>query len=249
MIRGTDLTRAFADDVVLAGVSIHVRRGDVLGIIGAGGVGKSLLLKMLCGLVEPDSGTIEVGGEPIAELDTVAMARVREQFGMLFQNYALFDFMTVGENVAFPLEQRRELPPDEIHARVAARLLEVDLPGTERLFPSELSGGMKKRVALARATIAQAPLLLYDDPTAGLDPVTSSKIFKLIERLHSDDGATVIVGHDVDRMAAVCKRWLLLHEREVHFRGTTAEALASTDDVVSTFFEGVGSALGPGGGP
>lgn len=238
MIRGTSLAKSFDGDPILSGVSVEVRPGRVLGIIGPGGVGKSLLLKMLCGLVVPDSGTVEVFGEELASMSFTRMAQMRERFGMLFQNYALFDFMTVGQNVAFPLEQRGGVAVDEITRRVEQRLAEVDLPGTEHLFPRELSGGMKKRVALARATIAEAPMLLYDDPTAGLDPVTSSKIFNLIASLHHPEGATVIVGHDVDRMVAVCDDWVLLYEGGVRFEGDTAAARASDDPVVQTFFEG-----------
>ena len=243
MIRAIGLHKAFSGQPVLNGVDVHVREGHVLGIIGPGGVGKSLLLKMMCGLVRPDEGRIEVDGRDIATLSSREMGRLRERFGLLFQNYALFDFMNVGQNVGFPLEQRG-VAADEIQQRVAERLADVELPGVEPLFANELSGGMKKRVALARATIASAPILFYDDPTAGLDPVTSSKIFRLIERLHSPGGATVICGHDVDRMTAVCDEWVLLNEGRVHFRGDTGQATASDDPVVRTFFESAPAVLG-----
>lgn len=240
MIVGTGLCKSFGGETVLEDVDVHVRRGHVLGLIGPGGAGKSVLLKMLCGLVPPDQGQVAVEGQDLAGLGPGAIARVRERFGLLFQNYALFDFMTVGENVGFPLVQQH-VAPGIVEERVASRLAEVELPGTEHLFPSELSGGMKKRVSLARATIAGAPLLLYDDPTAGLDPVTSSKIFRLIDALHSDGGATVIVGHDVDRMRSVCDEWLLLHEGRVRFRGTTDAAQRSPDEVVRVFFDDSGT--------
>jgi len=237
VIRGSGLSKRFGAEEVLRGVDIHVRRGHTLGIIGVGGGGKSVLLKMLCGLVSPDSGHVLVEGADLAELDAVAVARVRERFGLLFQNNALFDFMTVGQNVAFPLIQMGQALSD-VMPKVSLRLAEVDLPGTESLFPNELSGGMRKRVALARATIAEAPILLYDDPTAGLDPVTSSKIFALIDRLHSHDGATVVVGHDIDRMRVICDEWLLIHEGAVRFHGDTDGAMASDDPVVHTYFHG-----------
>ena len=229
--------KAFGDDVVLHDVDIQVRVGRILGVLGPGGGGKSLLLKMLCGLIQPDEGTVHVFERDLAELDTVEMANVRQGFGFLFQNYALFDFMTVGGNVGFPLRQRGGLSEEEIRSRVRARLTQVDLPGCEHLYPNELSGGMKKRVALARATIAEAPYLIYDDPTAGLDPVTSSKIFQLIKDLHQPKGMAVVAGHDVDRMVNICDDWLLLYEGQVHFYGDTAAALASEDPIVKTFFE------------
>jgi phospholipid/cholesterol/gamma-HCH transport system ATP-binding protein len=238
MIVAQSLTKSFDDRVVLDGVDIHIAAGQVLGIIGRGGGGKSVLLKLICGLQKPDEGTVLVDGLDLNQLQGTALAELRNQFGLLFQNNALFDFMTVGENVGFPLAQLGVLNEAEIEARVATRLAEVNLPGIEMLLPSELSGGMRKRVALARATIAEPPILLYDDPTAGLDPVTSSKIFKLIARLHKDDGVTVIVGHDVDRMRAVCTHWILLHKARVHFYGSTQDALTSSEPIVHTYFHG-----------
>jgi phospholipid/cholesterol/gamma-HCH transport system ATP-binding protein len=237
VISATGLTRSFGSDHVLDGIDLRAEPGEILGIIGPGGAGKSLLLKMLCGLMIPDGGRIEVDGHDIAGLDAAQMSRVREKFGMLFQNYALFDFMNVGDNIAFPLRQRGEVPESEIMDRVNERLDQVDLPGAHALFPRELSGGMKKRVALARATIAEPPYLLYDDPTAGLDPVTSSKIFGLITRLHRAESITIIVGHDVDRMIPVCHRWVMIYDGHVRFRGNTKEAMASNDKVVRTFFD------------
>jgi phospholipid/cholesterol/gamma-HCH transport system ATP-binding protein len=238
MIIGSELSVAFEGRQVLNAVNVHIKPGSVLGIIGRGGGGKSVLIKLLCGLINPDTGAVKVAGKDLADLDGVGLASIRNQYGLLFQNNALFDFMTVGENVAFPLQQMGALSDGEIAALVARRLTEVDLPGIEGLFPRELSGGMRKRVALARATIANAPILFYDDPTAGLDPVTSSKIFKLISRLHTEESATVVAGHDVDRMRAVCTDWLLLHDGRVHFSGSTQDALASPDPVVHTYFFG-----------
>jgi phospholipid/cholesterol/gamma-HCH transport system ATP-binding protein len=238
VISATGLTRSFGSDRVLDGIDLRAEPGEILGIIGPGGAGKSLLLKMLCGLMTPDGGRIEVDGQDIASLDGGEMSKIREKFGMLFQNYALFDFMNVGDNIAFPLRQRGEITESEIVDRVNERLGQVDLPGAHALFPRELSGGMKKRVALARATIAEAPYLLYDDPTAGLDPVTSSKIFGLITQLHRSESITIIVSHDVDRMIPVCHRWIMIYDGLVRFRGNIEEAMASDDEVVRTFFDG-----------
>lgn len=244
MIVARGICKRYGDVRVLDGVDLHLRRGELLGVIGPGGAGKSVLLKILCGLVVPDRGVVEVQGRDLARLDGVALAEVRRQYGVLFQNYALFDFMTVAENVAFPLVQSHALSDDEIRDRVAARLKDVDLPRAGDLYPRELSGGMKKRVSLARATIAGAPILLYDDPTAGLDPVTSSKIYALVKALHRPgETTTMVISHDIDRMRAVCDRYLLIFEGRVRFDGTFAQGLASADDVVNTFFTGTDHGL------
>src|SRR5690606_2923898 len=161
-----------------------VRRDEVLGVFGPGGHGKSVLLKLLAGLLRPDEGRVVVEGQDLATLDPMALSQVRERYGYLFQNYALFDFMNVRDNVAFPLRQREEPPPDEeIASRGRARLEEVGLGHALDRLPSQPSGGMKKRVGLARATIGEPDIALYDDPSAGLDPVTSSKIFELVARM------------------------------------------------------------------
>lgn len=198
---------------------------------------KSVLLKLLCGLIQPDDGDILMDGTAIRGLGDDELSDLRRRMGMLFQNFALFDFMTVGENVAFPLEQAGEHTALEIQERVSQRLVEVGLSGIEKLYPRELSGGMKKRVSLARATIAGANILLYDDPSAGLDPVTSSKIFALIRRLHTPDGVSVVVSHDVDRMVGVCDEWLVLHQGRIWFMGDEEAVRASTDPVVATLFD------------
>ena len=238
MIRARGVSKRYGPIRVLDGVELHLRKGEVLGVIGPGGEGKSVLLKILCGLVRPDRGTVEVAGRDLARLDGVELAEVRRLYGVLFQNYALFDFMTVSDNVAFPLAQAG-LPDDVVRERVAARLKDVDLPRAGHLFPRELSGGMKKRVSLARATIAEAPILLYDDPTAGLDPVTSSKIFALVRSLHRPgETTTMVISHDIDRMKAVCDRYVLVYDGRIRFEGSFGDGLNSPDDVVNTFFTG-----------
>lgn len=243
------LAKRFGSRKVIDGVSLNVARGEILGIVGPGGAGKTVLLKLLAGLITPDEGVVQAFGKDFARLGADDRAAIWERYGVLFQNYALFDFMTVGENIGFPLEQRRragevgrgadaQSRSTDIAARVAERLREVDLPGTQHLYPNELSGGMKKRVALARATIADADVLLYDDPTAGLDPVTSSKIFALIERLHpSRTGLTIVVSHDIDRMLPVCQRFLMLDKGRIRFEGDRVDAERSTDKMVRTFFD------------
>src|SRR5439155_22144689 len=162
-LRGVRKTFEGRPRPLLDGIDLSIARGETWGLIGPGASGKSVLLKLICGLMAPDAGTVEVAEQRL--------------IGMLFQNNALFDFMTVGENVAFPLTRSGKLPQDEIDRRVDERLRHVGLAGSERKFPNELSGGMRKRAALARAVIAQPPILIYDEPTAGLDPVTTSKIY------------------------------------------------------------------------
>ena len=202
-----------------------------------GGQGKSVLLKMMAGLVTPDEVVVRVCGEDLRTLDASRLAAVRESFGYLFQNYALFDFMNVEDNVSFPLAQQGRLSADEIHTRAVDILTEVGLGEALALFPNELSGGMKKRVGLARAVISNPGIVLYDDPTAGLDPVTSSKIFELVKGLHQRNpaGAAVVASHDVERMRAVCDRYIMLEEGGVIFDGVEGDA-AGASSLVSEFF-------------
>ncbi len=232
------------DDWVLRHVDFELFPGEIVGLIGPGGHGKSVLLKCLPGLIKVDEGRVVFGTDDLATLKAAELHAVREGMGYLFQNYALFDFMTVEDNVAFPLRQQPKAsrPSErEIVERAASRLTEVGLGDARALYPRELSGGMKKRVGLARATIANPRVGLYDDPSAGLDPVTSSKIFELIERLHRrvEGAATVIVSHDIDRMRAICDRYVFLWEGSVLFNGRPAE-LEGVDDRITAFFDGGG---------
>lgn len=234
-VRG--LTKSFGDALVLDNVDMEMRAGEILGLIGPGGVGKSVFVKICCGLMEPDSGSIEVLGHDLLAADEKTKQRLRERVGLVFQNYALFDFMTVGENVAFPMVQRGVANPTEIAQKVQERLAEVDLPNVRHLMPNELSGGMKKRVGLARANINDPEFIFFDDPTAGLDPVTSSKIFNLIRRTQAQRNSTcLVISHDINRMRPACDRYVLLLDGRVHFRGTEADAMASADPVVQEFF-------------
>ncbi len=224
---------------VLRDVSLVVRRDEVLGLIGPGGHGKSVLLKVMTGLLAPDAGRVLVDGQDLARMRPTELARVRDGMGYVFQNYALFDFMTVYDNVAFPLRQQGGHDEAAIDAAIKRRLGEVGLGHALQLFPRELSGGMKKRVSLVRATISQPSIALYDDPTAGLDPVTSSKIFQLIDREHrSIPGcASVVVSHDIDRMKVVCDRYAMIYQGRVLFDGPEAR-IASADPLVGEYFYG-----------
>ncbi len=211
-------------DVLLDGIDVSVNKGERWGLIGPGAAGKSVLLKLICRLLPPDAGEIRVGGEHI---------------GMLFQNYALFDFMTVGENVAFPLVRLGGVARDEIDRRVRDRLRAVGLAGSEDKRPSELSGGMKKRVGIARATIARPDIVLYDEPTAGLDPVTTSKIYDLLRADHAETGATVIaVSSDVEALRGFAPRVAMLYKGRLRYDGP-AQAIADAEDpVVRQFVRG-----------
>jgi len=241
MIVVDSISKSFGATQVLNEVSLTVNRGEIVGIIGPGGGGKSVLLKILCGLLAPDSGSVHIDSQNIWTLDNIELSRLRNRIGVLFQNDALFDFMTVGENIAFPLEQDGSLEPTQIDTKVLEILTSVGLRHAKDQLPGELSGGMKKRVSLARAAISEAEILFYDDPSAGLDPVTSSKIFDLVEQLHhGHDTSTVVVSHDVDRMTKVCHRFLLVHQGRIYFQGTREQGLASEDPVVRTFFTGSG---------
>lgn len=183
MIRCEGLTLRFGRNTVLDAVDFTVPTGRTLGLIGAGGAGKSCVLKVICGLMRPTAGRIWVDDDEVTALDETALMAVRGRIGMVFQNYALFDFLDVGDNIGFPLVQQARHTPEEITARVTRRLAQVSLPGIERRMPSDLSGGMKKRVCLARAIVHDPPIMLCDDPTAGLDPVTTNRIFLLLKQL------------------------------------------------------------------
>jgi phospholipid/cholesterol/gamma-HCH transport system ATP-binding protein len=230
---------AIEDFSILHDINLEVHPGEVVGLIGPGGHGKSVLLKLIAGLMEASSGQIQVLGQDVVGASDLQLAQIRASTGYLFQNYALFDFMTVAENVAFPLQQLGVASTDEIDRRVLELLSEVGLANSLELYPRELSGGMKKRVGLARAVITHPELSLYDDPSAGLDPVTSSKIFNLIARIQSRDDkpTSIVVSHDIDRMKVICQRYVMLYEGRIIFDGPE-EAIKDAGGMVSQFFYG-----------
>lgn len=239
MIRLSAITKTF-DQPVLSGVDLQVPEGSLYGLIGPGAAGKSLVLKLVTGLLRPDSGTVSVDGCNVTALSELELGEFRRRIGMQFQNNALFDSMTVADNVAFPLRRLFELPDEDVRARVAERLLDVGLPGFEDRLPAGLSGGQKRRVGIARATITEPPLVLYDEPAAGLDPVTSQKIFDLLRREQQASGATVImVSSDLDRLLTVTDRVGMMYRGTLIFDGTTAEAQRSSDPRVHQFVHGL----------
>jgi phospholipid/cholesterol/gamma-HCH transport system ATP-binding protein len=191
------------------------------------------------GLVVPERGEVVIDGHALTGLDELSLQRVRQRFGMLFQNNALFDYLTVGENIAFPLRRMGITDEVELAARVADRLAAVSLVGFEGRLPAGLSGGQKKRVGVARATVTRAEVVLYDEPAAGLDPVTSQKIFDLLRREQRETGATVVmVSSDIDRLLTVTDRVGMMYKGALVFDGTTAEALASQHPAVKQFIHG-----------
>ncbi len=240
MIEIDGLTKSFGGMPVLRGVRLTVPKGCLYGLIGPGASGKSVLLKMITGLMRPDEGRVLVDGRDVHRMSDLDLQEFRLRFGMLFQNNALFDYLTVGENIAFPLRRLFNLPEHEIEARIAERLRVVSLPGFEGRMPSGLSGGQKKRVGVARATISQAEIVLYDEPAAGLDPVTSQRIFELLRNEQRAAGATVImVSSDLDRLLTVTDRVGMLYKGRLIFDGTTEEAKGSRDPYVRQFVHGL----------
>jgi phospholipid/cholesterol/gamma-HCH transport system ATP-binding protein len=233
-----DVHKRYGRREVLAGVSLDVAPGARLGLIGPAASGKSVVGKLVAGLEAPDRGDVAVLGEALGGKGEVALGAVRQRIGMLFQNYALFDFLTVAENVAFPLEQRG-VAADEVRARVAERLRAVGLAGSEHKLTAELSGGMRKRVGIARATVADPELVLYDEPTAGLDPVTTQKIYDLLAADQQRTGATVLaISSDVAALAQFVDEIAFLYRGRIVHRGP-ARAIADADDpLVRQFVRG-----------
>ncbi len=240
MIVVDDVHVAFGEKQVLRGVSLSVPEGCIYALIGPGASGKSVLLKAIAGLIRPLRGKIFVHGGDVTTMDEAALAEMRKSIGMLFQNYALFDYLSVGENIAFPLRRLFKLPESEVKERVAERLLRMALPGFEERAVGGLSGGQKKRVGVARATIARAPILLYDEPTAGLDPVTSQKIYDLIREEQQAMGTTnVVISSDVKGLLGIAERVGMLHRGVLIFEGTVEEARSSTIPEVHQFVHGL----------
>ena len=238
MIQFRDLRKAFDERTVLDGFTLDIEDGETMVIIGFSGAGKSVALKHVVGLLHPDAGDVIVDGRAVSTLDRAALTAVRRDIGYVFQFAALFDSMTVADNVALGL-RRRGLSDEEIDARVADALALVDLTGTEARFPSELSGGMRKRVGIARAIALKPRYILYDEPTTGLDPVTSAVMDRLMVRTREHLGVTgLVVTHDMRSAYTVGDRIAMLYEGRVRQVGTVAEIQATGDPVVRQFIEG-----------
>ena len=239
IIRVDNLVQTLGDQEILRGFSLKVHQGETLVLLGRSGGGKSVFLRHLIGLMQPISGTVTVGQEIISGLPERELAKVRRSMGMLFQNGALFDSLTVADNVAFPLRERGETDETVVAAKVAEALQMVDLAGQEAKMPVNLSGGIRKRVALARALVNQPRCMLYDEPTAGLDPIVADSIDLLIRRLQRKLGVTsIVVTHDMKSTFTIADHVALLHEGRCYFYGTCDQLRASTDPVIRDFVEG-----------
>jgi len=233
------LVKSIGDQEILRGVNLEVGRGETLVIIGRSGGGKSVLLKNLIGLMQPDSGEIWIEGQNIIGLHERQLGAIREKIGILFQGAALFDSMTVAENIAFPLREAGERSSRVLAEKVREMLEVVELEGEEEKMPVNLSGGMKKRVGLARAIIRRPKCVLYDEPTSGLDPVVSDSINHLIRRLQERFGVTsIVVTHDMKSAFDVANHIAYLHEGQIYFHGTAAELQNTTDQLLQDFLMG-----------
>src|SRR6266705_463657 len=239
MIKVRSLTKKIGQQEILRGVDLEVQTGESLAIIGRSGGGKSVLLKHLVGLMEPDGGEIWIQAQNIIGLSERQLGAIRQKVGILFQGGALFDSMTVEDNIAFPLREAGQRDPKVLHSKVAERLEVMEMEGEEAKMPESLSGGMKKRVGLARAIIRRPSCVLYDEPTAGLDPVVADSINRLIRRLQRRFGMTsVVVTHDMKNAFDVADRIAYLHEGRIYFNGTASELQQSSDPLMQDFLLG-----------
>jgi phospholipid/cholesterol/gamma-HCH transport system ATP-binding protein len=239
MIAVLALEKQIENQEILCGVDLEVARGETLAIIGRSGGGKSVLLKHLIGLMRPSAGEIWIEGQNITEMTERQLASIRQKVGILFQGSALFDSMTVAENISFPLREAGERDAAVLRKRVAEMLEVMELQGQEDKMPVNLSGGMKKRVGLARSIIRQPSCILYDEPTSGLDPVVSDSINKLIRRLQESLGVTsIVVTHDMKNAFHVADKIAYLHEGRIYFHGTPVELRDSNDQLIQDFLLG-----------
>ncbi len=239
MIQLDKVYKSFNGVPVLRGISFQVQKGEILALIGGSGQGKSVILKHIVGLMKPDQGHVFIEGKDICHLKGKPLEEIRSRIGFLFQSNALFTSFTVYENVAFPLREKTPLPEEEIRKRVMDQLEQVGLSGAENKYPAELSGGMMKRTAFARALIQNPEIMLFDEPTTGLDPIIARTILDLIHSLHSRLGFTaIIVSHELSRIFQIAHRVAMIHEGTLQTIGTPEEILKSKDPVVRQFIRG-----------
>jgi phospholipid/cholesterol/gamma-HCH transport system ATP-binding protein len=234
-----NIAKAFGDQQIFEDLNLDVHRGETLTIIGGSGVGKSVCLKLLIGLLQPDAGSIHAFGQAVSERDRRGMLRLRSRIAMLFQGAALFDSMTVEENIKYPLVEHNWGTPGEMDRRVVEVLEMVDMPGIQKLKPAELSGGMKKRVGLARSIAIKPEVILYDEPTTGLDPINVRRINGLILSLQERLGVTsIVVTHDMDTVFTITDRLAMIYQKRVAFVGTPDEAKTQELKYLREFIKG-----------
>ena len=233
-----NLHKSFGDQTVLNGISLHVERGETVAVLGRSGIGKSVLLKLIIGLQPSDSGSVKINGQEITGLDARQMNEVRKRIGFLFQEAALYDSLTVEENVAFPLSRHTNMPVADRAKRVKELLAGVGMEQDLEKMPSEISGGMQKRVGLARALALDPSILLFDEPTAGLDPITAAEIGKLILELKQKREMTaIVVTHDIRGAKTFSDRMVLIHEGNILADGPLAELQKSKDPFAIQFLK------------
>ncbi len=239
MIEIIDLHKSFNGQKVLNGVNLKIAEKEIVTIMGISGCGKSVLIKHIIGLLVPDKGSISIEGVDITRLDTKELDKIRERLGVLFQGGALFDSLTVYGNIAFPLREKTKLSKGEIRDRVMNALEDVGLKGMGKKYPGELSGGMKKRVAVARALISEPAIVLFDEPTTGLDPIIASSIHVLIKSTHKKYGYTgVVISHEVPKIFEITDKVAMLHNGIIIEVGTPEEIQNSTNLIVRQFITG-----------
>ncbi|HBR14830.1 MAG TPA: ABC transporter ATP-binding protein [Candidatus Omnitrophica bacterium] len=238
MIRITHLSKSFGSQMVLDDISLEIQEGELLVILGESGTGKSVLLKHLIGLLRPDQGRVEINATDITVLPEKELLKIRQKIGYLFQEGALYDFMNVFENIAFPLREHTTMDEAAIAQKVRGVLKLIDLRDVERKYPAELSGGMKKRVALARAIILDSKILFCDEPTSGLDPIRSRDISDLIRDISKRLGCTTVVSsHDIQNSFRIADRLILIREGKIAASGTQFDLKASNDFFVREFIQ------------
>lgn len=236
MIEVKELYKSFSELDVLNGVNLEIPSGDIIALLGTSGSGKSVLLRNIVGLMEPDRGTVKLDGVNVHASDASELSTIREKIGMLFQHGALFDSMTVYENLAFPLSEKTNLDTDEIDEKISHRLSLVDMEGSENKYPAELSGGMKKRVALARTLILDPDVIFFDEPTTGLDPLIANSILRLINRLHERMNFTaIIVTHNFHKVFPIVQKVAMLYEGEIVSYETPDDFTESDHPAVEEF--------------
>ena len=239
MINLVDIHKSFGNNVVLNGLDLFIEVGKVTVIIGQSGSGKSVLLKHMIGLIQPDKGNVEIDGQDISGFNERQLNEIRKRFGMLFQEAALFDSMTVGQNVAFPLIEHSKLPKSAIREIVSEKLAHVGLRGVEDKMPSELSGGMKKRVGLARAIALEPEIILFDEPTTGLDPIIADAIDQLIVDIQSRLNVTcVVISHDIKGTFKIAHKIAMLYQGKIIEYGTPEEIENAGNPILKQFLEG-----------
>jgi phospholipid/cholesterol/gamma-HCH transport system ATP-binding protein len=238
VIKVEGVKKKYGSKIVHAGISLEIKNNEILTLMGGSGSGKSVLLRSLIGLEKPDSGHISFRGRDIVKLSEVELTEVRKKIAYVFQYGALFDSFTVKENLAYPLREHTKLSEKEIHDKVISTLRKVGLEGSEELFPSDLSGGMQRRVGVARAIIMDPEIILYDEPTTGLDPFNTQQILKIIRELRDQGATSVLVTHDMHSIFSVTDRVAFLKDGKIHSLGTKEEIIASKDPELRGFIHG-----------